>query len=648
MKKKHLFLKFGVLTASVLLTACASRDEIDELAGVDENGVVKTEFTISFPQQMSGKTRQTTAIVQEPVIPEQAPGFRGLQNIELRPFNISAGSVGTSTNVPSMIRLGDTPDANAGYILTNAEMTNLKATGTNSDQYSKSHLYKNIEIPIGTRSFMFYGVAKDNETGTGSHNIVNGALEKNETGANGTLADIEISPVQIYGTGTVDQQGSDIAEYLTGIATASATIDGGSKTTLYYFPNFTTISAGSWNSAKAVVTQLYKSVYNLAEYDTDGKVTNIANNLYSAIVNAITKQYTFGTGETARNVTFVTAEGKGTDNKRNGTLTFTEDYSYPQNIGLPDGAAYVKWNTTGHPNVFWALTNDNFGTEIATLDTYVYPASLYYFGLSDIKTAGTTMEDVYKSTKTWQDILNAYDAASVEGKGTVVQSTTRSIAIVKEVQYAVGRLDVTVKTKSGAPALKDADGNSVTVGTNFPITGIIVGNQRVVDYQFDTKDKTATADQYAIYDSQVTENNPILYIGSEPSYKTHTLVLQSADATSEDDPNANIPIAVEFENTSTATIVGKDKVLIYPNTKFYLVGTLKPFNNTTQHYDSDGTKPLIKKAFVQDYVTTANFEVSSLANAYNMLPDLRTPHLEIGLSVDLNWKTGITQTIDIP
>lgn len=31
-----------------------------------------------------------------------------------------------------------------------------------------------------------------------------------------------------------------------------------------------------------------------------------------------------------------------------------------------------------------------------------------------------------------------------------------------------------------------------------------------------------------------------------------------------------------------------------------------------------------------------------LANAYNVLPDLRTAKLSLGLSVDLNWQTGMT------
>ena len=643
-KMKKYFLMLAVLfVAAISFTACSSEDDLASSEENQERGVVKTEFSISFPQQMGAVTRQSEAIVQG----QTQPVFRGLQSIELRPFSIKAENVSTTTAIPSTISLGSTE------ILKNAtgtDLVTLKPTATN--QVSKSHLYKNLEIPIGTKSFMFYGVAKDELTTPDdhSHNVANGALTKTE--GSGTLENVTISPVQIYATGTVDQQGSDIAAYLTGIATASATIDGQSKTTLYYFPNFSSITSGSWKSAKAVVLQLYKSVYKLAEYDADGKVMNTAKNLYSAIVDAITKQYTIG----SRNVTFVTAEGKDTNNKRNGTLTFSTAYSYPANINLPDGAAYIEWNATD--SRFNPANHDNMeynSKNIASLGDYVYPASLYYYGLSNVIAVGTSMETHYTSSNTWKDITDKYNA--VTDHSDVVESTTRSIAIEKEVQYAVGRLDVTVQAQNGLASLKDADGTDVALGAGvFPITGILVGNQRIVDYKFEAKDKSASAKQYVIYDSQVTEGTPYLYSGSTPSVATHTLVLETPQVdntlsttteggvTFRKDPNADVPIAVEFENRSGKTFIGKDKELIYPDTKFYLIGTLHPDKNTSQTYDGN---EVIKKAFVKDYVTTARFKVSSLANAYNIMPDLRTPHLEIGLSVDLTWQTGIIQDITI-
>ena len=242
------------------------------------------------------------------------------------------------------------------------------------------------------------------------------------------------------------------------------------------------------------------------------------------------------------------------------------------------------------------------------------------------------------------DIVKEYTDRNDES--ATVQSTTRSIAIRDEVQYAVGRLDVTVKSNNGATTLKDNSNVDIALGTNganFPIKGILVGNQKAVKYNFETNPSAAAK---TIYDSQMPDG-ATLYPGSSPTVKTHTLVLQTVDATSDDDQNANVRIAIEFENAGTQIIVGKDNELIYPGTRFYLIGTLKPNLNTTQKYSTDANAAVIKKAFVQDYITTANFTVESFKNAYHTLPDLRTPSLEIGLSVDLTWKTGITQGITI-
>ena len=602
--KKYLFMSAVLFTAAIGFTACSSEDD---LAGAEEDrGVVKADFTISFPQQMGGFTRQSEAVVQG----QATPVFRGIQDIVLLPFNVAKTSISASTTTPSSISLlGGT----VGKTGASGETANVIAGGT-SALYggSKSHLYKDIEIAIGTRAFMFYGVAI-NETAADA-DAVNGCLIKT-TGT--TLDDINFSLKPIF-TGTVlNAEAEAIAAYMTGIANASS----GTETMLAYFPNFTSLRPGSWNSAKAAVQQIYTSIYS----KTDA--------LSVAIKAAILDTYTISGSA----VTFAT------DTSTDGTLTFSTAYSYPANINLPDGAAYLSWNDTNKE--FVPLTNDNMGLNISTLGNYVYPASLYYFGLSSILTTTQSMESAYNETDTWAQILAKYTAAEAQ---SLVQSNTRSIAIVDEVQYAVGRLDVSVGAAGGT--LTDKENTAIPLMTgataNFPITSIIVANQKAVDYKFETAGATA----YTIYDNQITGG--YLYPGSTPDYKTHTLVLQTEDAENIDgngdnDPLANVSIAVEFENRSGKTIVGKDNQLIYPNTKFYLVGVLKPDANTTQRYSTATDSPLIKKAFVQDYVTTANFTVNSFQNAYNCLPDLRVPHLEIGMSVDLNWKSGITQSIII-
>lgn len=51
--KQSLLILVAIVSATIL-AACSSEEEV---SGSEERGVVKTEFTISFPQQMSGTTR---------------------------------------------------------------------------------------------------------------------------------------------------------------------------------------------------------------------------------------------------------------------------------------------------------------------------------------------------------------------------------------------------------------------------------------------------------------------------------------------------------------------------------------------------------------------------------------------------------------
>ena len=92
--------------------------------------------------------------------------------------------------------------------------------------------------------------------------------------------------------------------------------------------------------------------------------------------------------------------------------------------------------------------------------------------------------------------------------------------------------------------LKDSDGTDITVGaTSFPLTGIIVGGQRRVG--FDYKPLNSADAQSLVYDSQVKkDNNSSAYLLSTAPTATdavHTLLLQSLDGEDE-------TIILEFEN----------------------------------------------------------------------------------------------------
>ena len=609
--KKYLMMFAALVATTVGFTACSSEDDLAS-AEQEGHGVVKADFTISFPKQMSGVTRQSEAVVQG----QSKPVFRGISGIELMPFSAAKSGITASSTIPSTINLAAGTVGKQG-----ASSTTMP--NTIDAQYalyttSNSHLYTDIEIAIGTRAFMFYGKAIDAAAATGSNsNATNGSLVKSVAPSGTTLNDISFSLTDIT-TATVDAQATAIAAYLTNIAKASS----GTETMLTYFPNFTNLKTGSYTNMKAVVQAVYTSLYK----NTDA--------LSTAIKNVILAGYT-PSGASAKTITV--AEKSGTTT---GELVFTSTYTYPRNIYLPDGAAQINWNTS--TKAFDVIISSNVGLNISAINDYTYPAALYYYGLSDIWAVPAPMSGLYNDTQSWADIVKAY--TDREDESATVQSTTRSIAIRDEVQYAVGRLDVTVKSNNGATTLQDNKGAVIALGTNganFPITGILVGNQKAVKYNFETNTSAAAK---TIYDSQMP-NGATLYPGSNPTATTHTLVLQTVDATKDEDVNANVPIAIEFENAGNQIIVGKGNELIYPGTRFYLLGTLKPNKNTTQKYV--GTENVIKKAFVQDYITTANFTVESFMNAYHTLPDLRTPSLEIGLSVDLTWKPGITQGITI-
>ena len=85
---------------------------------------------------------------------------------------------------------------------------------------------------------------------------------------------------------------------------------------------------------------------------------------------------------------------------------------------------------------------------------------------------------------------------------------------------------------------------------------------------------------------------------------------------------------------------GKDGIIL-KNAKFYLVGKLDPTKEGL-------SKPTgVNRVFIQDYVTTANFNITSLKDAYNYIPDLRTSGINVGLAVDLSWQKGITFNVDL-
>ena len=213
---------------------------------------------------------------------------------------------------------------------------------------------------------------------------------------------------------------------------------------------------------------------------------------------------------------------------------------------------------------------------------------------------------------------------------------TRSIALTNQINYAVARLDVTIQSADNI--LYDSKGNAVSVPeAGFPVSAVIIGNQKNVNYQFVPIESEPA---YSIYDCDI--NGKMAATVGGPTGINHTLVMETSSDLKQ------VRVVVELTNTSGTAFYGKDGI-VPANGKFYLAGILDITNNTEHgEIKPDASNPRI---FVQDYTTTANFTIRKgtlsggnvgLGSAYNVIPDLQTPSLEVAFSVNINWREGIT------
>lgn len=207
-------------------------------------------------------------------------------------------------------------------------------------------------------------------------------------------------------------------------------------------------------------------------------------------------------------------------------------------------------------------------------------------------------------------------------------ASTQSVALAKAINYAVGRLDVYAAFAAGEIYDGNPSGQQPVriPDEGFTLTGVLIGGQKNVGWNFTplTTDNT----EKTIYDVAVDAGAA----GTEgvtrtSGLKNRTLVLETAG------DGEKVNFALEFTNNSDQAFYGKDG-LVPADGKFYLVGQLS----------ADGSQT---KVFEKDHYTKATVTINSLKNAYNCIPDLRSPKLELGLSVDLTWEEGLSQDVTI-
>ncbi len=581
------FVACAALLASVAFTSCNNEEP-----QAKQNGeTVTTNINIALPSNATGgPMRMPGSTVQ---VNNGTTDFQGIGNICLIPFGLAKDATVAGTDTKLGAKLNGITDI--------AATSELAAV-------SKAKKYTNISVPAGTSAFLFYAESK--KTGT---DFEKGKLTYVEATTTAGTAKFELDPIQPNAI-------TSEAAYTKLLAYVQSVADAEDENHVAWKAYNNTINQGMTELFAEYSTTKNLNSFNVERMMNDLLATiKLTQNTLADNMRAAIKSSTYVTYDATND----TIALKSDDNLNN----------FPGYLNLPAGSVAIAYDGTS--KTFGSSADKEFvnravgggSMNMAPTNLYVYPASLWYYANTTINTSNesenTALTD---ATHDWAWVLGEYSYTNAS-----VTSKTRSIALVNPINYAVGRLDVKVKL-NGANLEDNAlpTAASIACDNKLQLTAVLVGGQKNVGFDFTPATYPATSDVYTIYDKEMTSViNATTTFGGANS----TLVLETP---ANGDSGADIMIAIEMLNNTGADFVGADGV-IPARGKFYLVGKLTAANATTTP----------KQVFLKDYITTAQLNILDLKHAYNGIPDLRTPTLEIGLSIDLSWTSGTTYNVDL-
>ena len=611
--KKFRFFSFAsaMLLASAAGMVSCSSDSIEPTGGSGVTGqVVKTQFAINIPYGGNSSTNQAKKVTRmTDEMTQQSNNFRGISDIVLLTFNGDPSTAG------------------------NTEATRIIEIGTDANAYAQEEnrkLYRDIEIPVGTSHMLFYGRAtrKSGDTDFQAGKIKDVGTKTTEK----VLANIshELTPINSTANFTADADADKIIDALNTIA--KATVTEGKDYTWATIGNETTLPTWLTENEKKFLAARYNEFTKL-KAGSKTSVVEFIKNLKTALV-----------GETGEPT--IPAERKLTKeiyDKCVAALGAIESINFPGKFNLPDGVASLSWIAGESKFAYNAPEKVTIGTgNSINYQKICYPAELSYFVNTTTMVSDKDMSNL-KDFPAYNDWTNP-TGANWTGKNfdeKAVENSTKTVGLRAPVQYSVAVLKSTVRCNAAtlednAKEAGSFDKNQqISVPTNgFKVTGILIGGQPAsVDWKYEPA-STGSFDN-TIYDKEM---NGSIAAKNETSASNanYTLVFDNKKS----DTQSPVYVTIELENNSGQAFYGKDGI-IQKDTKFYLVGQLNP-NKEGQ------AKPTgVNRVFMQDYVTTANFNIKNLKDAYNCIPDLRTSGINVGLAVDLSWKTGITFNVEI-
>lgn len=618
MNRMNNFLLMGsvALSGIVAFSACSSENDMGaEVNPTFDGKTVKTQFALNVPYGNTG-TRMSDEAAQ------QKNNFRGISNMKLLSFveEPATGKISTS-----FIDLKQ----------------NTNAFESDGSDYANQgrYIYRDVQIPIGTKHFVFYGKATGTETTTSDANKLfdKGYLSNNLSGTtSGT-------PVSLDNTNFALQQINSTLD----LSIADGTSGNNYDKVMQALNNVSRTKVGTTEWC-AITTPTADTKLDHAK-----KLWNAFSKLKAGSANSVRKTLEYL--KSSAGVSALVAGEHATDDGEGLLKTLVKNIdealvlldnaeNFPADLNLPDGAISVECNRGT-----WSYKTpvDMNGASI-NYANITYPASLDYFVSSPAKArddASTGLSDgKWPAKEEWTK-----DNATWTDWGDEVKNTTRTIALEKAIQYGVANLELTINAK--ANSLEDnakakggqvADQNVDVTGNKLVMTGVLIGGQpEKVEWNYEPK--TGTTFDLTIYDKKMNGatasakgiNVPVKPKASTPNY---TLVLDNNNNTSA----KSIYVAVELVNKTGIDFYGADG-MIPAGGKFYLIGKLDPTDGTTV-----GENPKnVDRVFLKDYTTKANLTIKDLKNAYNVIPDLRSTAISVGLAVNLEWQNGITFNVEI-
>ena len=527
----------------------------------EEGATVVADIAFTVSKEARPTTRVSAAVAQD-----EGQAYRGIEMRHIVPFAIDEAQKVTDSDMPKVFQVygnGNKPVDNRAY-----------------------YYYENCTLMSGVNAFLCYGRAP--QYSTDKH--INGSLMETfplDMAPKNIRFSLESIANDVHPTATA------LADYMTNIANAEA-------------------NNVKWKDASnATLRVMYLNFLNKTEAEEGvggeplaGSATNIK--VYTQTLKSALESLTLtGTDDAIRTAIIAAID------------TYNNEWDgFPASIGLPDGAAVIRWTGTA----FEPQVNTTTLADVNGIARYAYPAELYYYANSRIYTSSIDKRKEKYTDREWAAILADY-----EHEDGVVSTSTTSVAIKEPLQYGVAHVQIMLK-KTDNDYLTDAAGTNITVeATSFPVTGVIIGGQLPVGFDFTPTTAYplySEADMKFIYDNQV----PTLHLSSsaDASQPINTLVLQSYD-------KKKVPVALELTNNSGTDFKGLGGI-VQQGTKFYLVGEIDP-----EKFKDDSRTKIRDRVFTQDYTTTLNIKVTGLEKAYNVVPNLLSPRLEMGIELTPKW-----------